>query len=52
MVYDNSNHGVKHYFMITRFDKFFSCVQARTTDAQRGNSLHCTAENSLPLSNF
>ena len=26
--------------------------QARTTDAQRGNSLHCTAENSLPLPNF
>ena len=24
----------------------------RTTDAQRGNSLHCTAENSLPLPNF
>ena len=26
-------------------------VIARTTDAQRGNSLHCTAENSLPLPN-
>ena len=26
--------------------------QSRTTDAQRGNSLHCTAENSLPLPNF
>ena len=26
--------------------------RARTTDAQRGNSLHCTAENSLPLPNF
>ena len=25
---------------------------ARTTDPQRGNSLHCTAENSLPLPNF
>ena len=24
----------------------------RTTDAQRGNSLHCTAKNSLPLPNF
>ena len=23
-----------------------------TMDAQRGNSLHCTAENSLPLPNF
>ena len=27
-------------------------ISAWTTDAQRGNSLHCTAENSLPLSNF
>ena len=26
--------------------------ESRTTDAQRGNSLHCTAENSLPLPNF
>ena len=25
---------------------------SRTTDAQRGDSLHCTAENSLPLPNF
>ena len=25
---------------------------SRTTDAQRGNSLYCTAENSLPLPNF
>jgi hypothetical protein len=25
---------------------------ARTTDAQRGNSLHCTAENSIPIPNF
>ena len=24
----------------------------RTTDAQRGNSLHCTAENSIPIPNF
>ena len=24
----------------------------RTTGAQRGDSLHCTAENSLPLPNF
>ena len=29
-----------------------ACFQARTTDAQRGNILHCTAENSLPLPNF
>ena len=27
-------------------------MQSRTTDAQRGNSLHCMAENSLPLPNF
>ena len=26
--------------------------KSRTTDAQRGNGLHCTAENSLPLPNF
>jgi hypothetical protein len=25
---------------------------ARTTDAQRGNFLHCTAENSIPIPNF
>ena len=30
----------------------FDKQDARTTDAQRGNSLHCTAENSLPLPNF
>ena len=24
----------------------------RTTDAQRGNSLHCTAENSIPITNI
>ena len=29
----------------------FRSVNPRTTDAQRGNSLHCTAENSLPLPN-
>ena len=27
-------------------------VTARTTDTQRGNSLHCTAENSIPIPNF
>ena len=27
-------------------------VRPRTTDAQRGNSLHYTVENSLPLPNF
>ena len=26
--------------------------QARTKDAQRGNSLHCKAENSIPIPNF
>ena len=26
-------------------------IKARTTDVQRGNSLHCPAENSLPLPN-
>jgi hypothetical protein len=27
-------------------------VWSRTTDAQRGNSLHCKAENSIPIPNF
>ena len=26
--------------------------KARTTDAERGNSLQCTAENSIPIPNF
>ena len=29
-----------------------SIQKSALTDAQRGNSLHCTAENSLPLPNF
>ena len=35
-----------------RADQVFSLLEARTTDAQRGNSLRCTAKNSLPLPNF
>ena len=31
---------------------FVKLFLTRTRDAQRGNSLHCTAENSLPLPNF
>ena len=27
-------------------------TQPRTTDAQRGSSLHCMAENSTPIPNF
>ena len=27
-------------------------LYSRTTDAQRGNSLHCMAENSIPIPNF
>ena len=27
-------------------------IESRTTDAQRENSLHCTAENSIPIPNF
>ena len=30
----------------------FIWLLPRTTDAQRGNSLHCTAENSIPIPNF
>ena len=29
----------------------FKCQKPRTTDAQRGNSLLCTAENSIPIPN-
>ena len=28
------------------------CPCTRTTDTQSGNSLHCTAENSIPIPNF
>ena len=42
------------------FKQFSCCVsfrpnqgeQTRTTDAQRGNSLPCTAKNSIPIPNF
>ena len=38
---------------VTKFNRIKIAVNwARTTDTQRGNSLHCTAENSLPLPNF
>ena len=30
----------------------FAWFTQRTTDTQRGNSLHCTAENSIPIPNF
>ena len=30
----------------------FHSFGTRTTDTQRGNSLHCTAENSIPIPNF
>ena len=31
---------------------FQVCIRTRTTDAQRRNSLHCTAENLIPIPNF
>ena len=34
------------------FDHQLLDKRARTTDTQRGNSLHCTAENSIPIPNF
>ena len=43
------NHFLKTYFCTLIF---FIAVKARTTDDQRGKSLHCMAENSLPLQNF
>ena len=33
-------------------EAFDNASDARTTDAQRGNSLHCTAGNSIPIPNF
>ena len=36
-----------------RFDKEqIGVKEPRTTDAQRGNSLHCTAKTSIPIPNF
>ena len=32
-----------------RISLMFWWLTTRTTDAQRGNSLHCTAENSIPI---
>ena len=38
---------------VALFDfSLFHWCGTRTTDAQRGNSLHCTAENSIPIPNF
>ena len=38
---------------VALFDfSLFHWCGTRTTDAQRENSLHCTAENSLPLPNL
>ena len=41
----------QHY---DRFHIYISCTYSntRTTDAQRGNSLHSTAEKSIPIPNF
>ena len=35
-----------------QYVSYLGYVYARTTEAQRGNSLHCTAENSLSLPDF
>ena len=37
---------------ISRMSHLLPNLRPRTTDAQRGKSLHCTAENSLSLPNF
>jgi len=47
-------------WMVPKYERIIRIVvaklgeldESRTTDTQRGNSLHCTAENSLPLPNF
>ena len=40
------------FFSLALLCPCWPCHRPRTTDAQRGNSLHCTAETSLPLPNF
>ena len=40
------------YMLMYKLTDYGDPMKARTTDAQRENSLHCTAENSLPLPNF
>ena len=32
--------------------KWIGRLKPRTTDTQRGNSVHCTAKNSIPIPNF
>ena len=50
--------GHLEYFRPIYQHPFWCCeslvhgFHSRTTDTQRENSLHCTAENSLPLPNF
>ena len=36
----------------TRNSQIKQCPLSRTTDAQRGNSPYCTAENSIPIPNL
>ena len=58
----DSNHELEDTkFDNPRLDNLYQCnvtgvcqvsYKPRTTDTQRGKSLHCTAENSLPLPNF
>ena len=38
--------------IVQKLKKSRAPMRTRTTDAQRGNSLHCTAENSIPIPNF
>ena len=47
-----SKFHTKLHFCNCTWAGYLECFHPRTTDAQRGNSLHCTAENSLPLPNF
>ena len=37
---------------IFEYAYYFLCFDPQTMDTQRGNSLHCTAENSIPIPNF
>ena len=44
------NRKMKKYVFVSGPLMCENCsFKARTTDVQRGNSLHCTAKNSIPI---
>ena len=46
------NLFISSFLKLLHSHEFFHFRTIRTTYAQRGNSLHCTAENSIPMPNF